>query len=73
MDSREFDLLRNKAALGDIEAQLNLASIYSDGLESVGVKPNAGLAVKWYGIAAEQGSGEAQHALSYYQSRAWVG
>jgi TPR repeat protein len=69
MDSREFDLLRNKAALGDIEAQLNLASIYSDGLESVGVKPNAGLAVKWYGIAAEQGSGEAQHALSYYQSR----
>lgn len=69
MDSKAFNFLRNKAAQGDAQAQLEVARAYSHGLDAVGVRRNDMMAVKWYGMAAEGGSAEAQYELSHYQLR----
>ena len=52
-----LNLARPRAEAGDAAAQALLAEIYSRGL---GVARNEAEAIKWYGLAAEQGVSEAQ-------------
>jgi TPR repeat protein len=61
-----LDTLRQKAARGDAESQVQLGDIYKDGR---GVEKDNQEAVKWYRKAAEQGDAEGQHRLGgmYYK------
>ena len=55
------------ARLGNGEAQVNLANIYSDGAE--GVEKNSELAVHWYHLAAKKGIPEAAYNLAIHYLR----
>lgn len=53
--------LTSKAEGGDIDAQLELGRIYSEGS---GVEVSINIAKKWYKLAVRQGSAEAQYRLA---------
>ena len=56
----DFASTKSKAAQGDAFAQLQLGSMYADGL---GVAMNYVEAVKWFKLAADQGNASAQYLL----------
>ena len=56
----EIDALRERAELGDAEAQVLLGATYADGQ---GVPRDDAEAVRWFSLAAEQGSAGAQFNL----------
>ena len=61
-----FEAWRPLAEAGDVEAQLALAGLFSDG---VGVPPDHAEAVRWYRMAAEQGDPVGQLNLGDFYAR----
>lgn len=65
----DFKLLLSMAEMGDIDAQVNLASVYGN---SSSIYYNQDEALWWYELAAENGSCSAQIALGFmYLSEAY--
>ena len=56
----QLSVLTSDANAGDVDAQLQLADLYENG---IGVPLNPGQAAYWYRNAAEQGSSKAQSRL----------
>ncbi len=61
-DSENLSRCSLQAKNGDIDAQINLAEIYEEG---IGVKKDLEEAAKWYQKAADNGNIEAHDALEY--------
>ena len=61
----DFDRQKKLAEKGDAAAQAKLGVCYYKGW---GVKQDYGEAVKWFGMAADQGNAEAQNNLAYFYS-----
>ena len=58
----EFQLYKDAAKAGDVDAQYNVGYCYENG---EGVEQNYSEAAKWYRKAAEQGLSAAQHGLGF--------
>lgn len=64
-DVQERDAVQNlieRAGQGDVDAQLSVAFMYSEGLH--GLQQDNAQAAHWYQLAAEQGSGDAARRLA---------
>ena len=62
-DVKCFEWYMRAAQQGDLEAQLNVATMYETGL---GVEESARSCVEWFERVAEQGDVSAQHRVAWY-------
>ncbi len=67
----ELNLLRQRAERGDVKAQFELGFMYEFGTGAAQGKRDYAEALKWYHLAAEQGSTDAKHGIAemYFEGK----